>query len=351
MELILTVKSTLEMKTRVIISTGAIDGGPQGYQGSLWFGTSDHPAGGSTVNGSGTQFNWSVAGIASKTDQDTGGQNTSYGNLEFYTKGLNNTASAALAMTIDESQNVGIGTNTPGHKLSVTDTTSGFHFPVAIGGGTHLAGSGVGIAFDPEGYQGEGYVHSALVIAGAGYGYNRGDFHFLLNHTAANSQTTNLTHSRMVIKSDTGNVGIGVTDPEKKLEVKSDTTYDGILIDVLSAPEIRLRDRGNSDTLIGTGRHQLDGFHIDTYSGNALFIEGSTREVGIGSTSPAAQLHIRKNAGLNTTVELLRLDCGDTTHVGGKAGKIVFTDISVYNSTAEITAARVGVSSCFILEV
>jgi len=107
-------------ETQVIISTGAIDGGPQGYQGSLWFGTSDHPAGGSATNSSGTQFNWKVAGIASKTDQDTGGQNTSYGNLEFYTKGLNNTPDAALAMTIDESQNVGIGT-TPasGRKLDV----------------------------------------------------------------------------------------------------------------------------------------------------------------------------------------------------------------------------------------
>lgn len=107
-------------ETQVIISTGAIDGGPQGYQGSLWFGTSDHPAGGSSIDGSGTQFNWNVAGIASKTEQDTGGTNSSYGNLEFYTKGLNNTPDAALAMTIDESQNVGIGT-TPasGRKLDV----------------------------------------------------------------------------------------------------------------------------------------------------------------------------------------------------------------------------------------
>ena len=89
-----------------------------------------------------------------------------------------------------------------------------------------------------------------------------------------------------------GDVGIGVTDPEKKLEVKSDTTYDGIMIDVLSNPEITLRDRGNSDTLIGTGRHGLDGFHIDTYSGNAFFIKGSNRYVGIGTTSPSYELDV-----------------------------------------------------------
>ena len=89
-----------------------------------------------------------------------------------------------------------------------------------------------------------------------------------------------------------GNVGLGVTDPEKRLEVKSDTTYDGILIDVLSAPEIVFRDRGNSDTKIGTGRHGLDDFYIDTYSGNAFAIDGATRNVGIGTTVPGRLLHL-----------------------------------------------------------
>ena len=98
-----------------------------------------------------------------------------------------------------------------------------------------------------------------------------------------------------------GNVGIGTTDPEKKLEVKSDTTNDGILIDVLSKPEIIFRDRGNSDTIIGTGRHELDGFHIDTYSGNALFIRGSNRNVGIGTTSPSAKLQVAQNMTAGTT--------------------------------------------------
>ena len=94
------------------------------------------------------------------------------------------------------------------------------------------------------------------------------------------------------VPANNGNVGIGVTDPEKKLEVKSDTTYDGIMLDVLSNPEITFRDRGNSDTLVGTGRHALDGFHIDTYSGNAFFIKGSNRYVGIGTTSPVEKLQV-----------------------------------------------------------
>jgi len=46
----------------------------------------------------------------------------------------------------------------------------------------------------------------------------------------------------------------------------------------------------------------------------------------------------------------LRLDCGDNVHQGGKGGKIRFTDISVYNSTAEIIARREGVSGSSHLE-
>ncbi len=116
------------------------------------------------------------------------------------------------------------------------------------------------------------------------------------NREAGNIKIFNNGGERMRIQATTGNVGIGVTDPEKKLEVKSDTTYDGILIDTLSAPEINFRDRGNSDTLVGTGRHALDGFHIDTYSGNAFFIKGSNRYVGIGTTSPSQKLHVSGNA-------------------------------------------------------
>ena len=89
-----------------------------------------------------------------------------------------------------------------------------------------------------------------------------------------------------------GNVGIGTTSPSTKLNIYSDTTADGILVDILSRPRITLRDRGNSDTIIGTGDYGLDDFFIDTYSGNALAIKGSTRNVGIGTTSPNYKLDV-----------------------------------------------------------
>ena len=78
-------------------------------------------------------------------------------------------------------------------------------------------------------------------------------------------------------------------------------------------------------------------------------MRGNNR-VGVGTGTPQTPMHIRSNSALNTTTELLRLDCGDNVHVGGKGGKIRFTDISVYNSTAEIIARREGVSGGSHLE-
>jgi hypothetical protein len=89
-----------------------------------------------------------------------------------------------------------------------------------------------------------------------------------------------------------GNVGIGTATPGNRFVVYSDTTDDGILVDILSKPRIILRDRGNSDTVIGTGKYGLDDLYIDTHSGNALAIDGSTRRVGIGTTSPADKLQV-----------------------------------------------------------
>lgn len=69
-------------ESQVIISTGASDTGAQGYQGSLWFGTSDYPAAGTSTS---NQFSWRCAGIASTSGSSDTGGSSAVGNLEFYT--------------------------------------------------------------------------------------------------------------------------------------------------------------------------------------------------------------------------------------------------------------------------
>ena len=69
-------------------------------------------------------------------------------------------------------------------------------------------------------------------------------------------------------------------------------------------------------------------------------------DVGIGTADGPddvnSKLHVYKNAGANTVVELLRLDCGENNHLVGKGGSIIWRDINVYTNTASITAQRTG---------
>jgi hypothetical protein len=120
------------------------------------------------------------------------------------------------------------------------------------------------------------------------------------SNTLLKVTTNSGTQDVMRIAGD-GNVGIGTASPSQKLVVYSDATDDGILVDVLSKPRIILRDRVNSDTVIGTGKYGLDDLYIDTYSGNALAIDGATRRVGIGTTSPVAKLDVKSQINLTNS--------------------------------------------------
>ena len=220
----------------------------------------------------------------------------------YYTAGnhiFRNAATSIEYMRVNSSGKVGIGVTAPTSTVHVDglQTNSGStsaHLPTGtmrlnFNGGFSADDYGASLVFTQRWWTGSTGQVAMGQIAGVketGSGNYGGGLAFFTSNNTSNNLLERLRINEL------GNVGIGVIDPEKRLEVKSDTTYDGIMLDVLSAPEITFRDRGNSDTRIGTGRHQLDGFHIDTYSGNALLIKGSNRFVGIGTTSPDTKLQV-----------------------------------------------------------
>ena len=67
---------------------------------------------------------------------------------------------------------------------------------------------------------------AAIIADGAGT-YSRNDLHFCLENSTDNTANADLTDSKMVIKYDTGNVGIGITSPAHKLHVVGDIYASG----------------------------------------------------------------------------------------------------------------------------
>jgi hypothetical protein len=207
-------------------------GSGEGLTGQLWFtGTTD----------ANRKIFFTNAGTYAKGSMDA----ASYG---FQVSG-------SEKLTILSSGNVGIGTTGPSAKLDVNGSLN-------VSGAVTIA-SPLGV----------GSVANALASA---------------------SGALHLAGSKMTILS-TGNVGIGTTSPEAKLDVESEILISG------TDPILRMErgDGFNSDILkvesstdnLIIGDTSLDDIIFEADSGEAMRIAASGN-VGIGNTNPQALLHI-----------------------------------------------------------
>ena len=134
-------------------------------------------------------------------------------------------------MRVDYSGNVGINSTLPLEKLHVVGNgifeapDTSLSYPIKIYTNNNQQPRTTGILFN-TGYTDPSRGKGALV-----YDYittnqwNRGDFHFLQN-TAANSSVASLADSVLTIK-NSGNVGIGTTSPNEKLQVSGSIHASG----------------------------------------------------------------------------------------------------------------------------
>ena len=252
-----------------------------------------------------------LANIRAETDAGSGGK------LVFQTKRNGNTAQDR--MTIDDDGNVGIGTTSPSAKLEVDD-----------GGGTgqiRLTRSG------------------STRVELSTYA-NEGELSLYRSNNAKNVYISSYYDSYF----NGGNVGIGAT-PTARLDVRRGDA-DGKIAEFHQNAGYGI-DIGSSQSVayISSGYNQRLDFKTDPSSGQTERMSIlSNGNVGIGTTAPASQLHVRgdTNALTGTTVDAsevqMRIQRNSDTAGGGVAlGFLHSTDTS--NIGAAVLHKRDGSES------
>jgi hypothetical protein len=212
------------------------------------------------------------------------------------------------AITIDTSQNVGIGTTSPATKLHILTSNVGastLYADVAI--------EAVDAQLDLTSSSGGSWGSAINFVEGASASANT-DVWSIARQTTGGSGDSSLrfnfgtsnkhSNDSKITFTSSGNVGIGILAPTFKLHVKSDDSNDDIAYihhdnpSQSSGTVLKVRsDAGDS-----SGYSLLD---VSNNTGNALYVRGD-RNVGIGTTSPAGILEIAGNTDTNSNFLIIR---------------------------------------------
>ena len=246
---------------------------------------------------------------------DTGTPSTSYGfgirSNTFVLQSDNNfhfDQDGATKMAIN-SGNVGIGTTSPGYKLDVAgdanvgkkdarhylEITSKDWPEIRFTTPSHTAGMRIGMAH---------YDNST-------YGVTNGDM-YVYSHGVNRMGVVVQRAGDVSLVPKGGNVGIGTTSPNAKLEIEAGFPYVTPLLKMhyptnsWSSPNYANNFRFIETSMVGDGHLQQKSFSVNGFgigigynpptwgSENALLINGN---VGIGTTAPTAKLDILDNTG------------------------------------------------------
>ena len=249
---------------------------------------------------------------------------TSVGTLTGFTStGIDDNATST-AITIDSSENVGIGTTSPDALLEINKGSEGEYLKV---GGDNASNA-----------------RSLKFTSSASSSGSNGALHTIkANSTAGEIAFANGDGTIMYLKDD-GNVGIGTTSPSEDLTIAS------------TSPQIRFEDTDASGTPYSKVSGVLGNIYIQADDGNEIAdskidfrVDGTERmvidssgNVGIGTSSPNVKLHLSDS----TSGSIIRLERNDTAIVAGDIyGGIEFEGQDASTNASGVRGSITGVGT------
>jgi len=208
-------------------------------------------------------------------------------------------ANSAVAMTIKSAGNVGIGETAPGSKLSVSgggSFGSGYDTTAAPTGGLIIEGN-VGIGTTTPAYK-LTVNGAAQIMAGESLNFQNvaGNGNSVIANTGAGTNKElrfDTGVSGALFIQNSGNVGIGTTNPQNTLHVNAGAG-GGITLESNNGVNIdfRFREAGVNKYNFGYVAATEDlGIYDNTASAYRLYVKNDGN-VGIGTTNPTAKLDV-----------------------------------------------------------
>tara|TARA_B110000902_G_scaffold266668_1_gene355393 strand:+ start:133 stop:3033 length:2901 start_codon:yes stop_codon:yes gene_type:complete len=200
------------------------------------------------------------------------------------------TSNGTSRLWVGGAGNVGIGTTTPLKKLEVR-SSSAYNSTIRLATSAHN--------WDIQGGE-AGYSSIAFALDYDGVTFFRAmgttDARFGGGLSVGTLNATPPTGGLYVA----GNVGIGTTSPGTKLDVSGQIrSNDSFLLQSGTTAIGSIRNQGGALDIRGDSARDVSLGSVT--SPQALFIEGTNGNVGIGTTSPASKLHIGGGVGALST--------------------------------------------------
>ena len=173
--------------------------------------------------------------------------------LEFYTQ-ANGSAMGDARMIIKSDGKVGIGTTAPEANLEIEGASAGLLFQLGAESGKNCGYMG----FEHEG------SHIGFIGGGAGLGSPASDDFVIRVETSTDMHFLRGTTEAMVLKGDSGNVGIGTTSPSRALSVFDNAS--GYVAEFIN--DGNTNDRGGIIIQAGEDTPNLTNYYIVIKDGN-----------------------------------------------------------------------------------